>query len=217
MPRMWRSRSGPLRLVALPWRAAPWCLYGCLCGCLFALAAPAQAWVLTINPGPRALYLQVGTGSNNANNATINVVSVSVPAAQVGSGTAQPMTSNSTVSTSFFDNFTVCTPPQQVYIGAYFRQPTTTANVASLQVSTPTALTSGADRIDFTEISWTSTALGNPAADIPAGSFTGGTQFLRNVASNRWVENCLIFSYANRALVPAGTFSGRATYTLTAP
>ena len=60
-------------------------------------------------------------------------------------------------------------------------------------------------------------ALPAAAADIPAGTFTGGTQFLRSVASNRWVENCLSFRYANRALVPAGTFSGRATYTLTAP
>lgn len=204
MPCMRCSRVGPFAL-ALP------------AALLLGAAGAAQAWVLTINPGPRALYLQVGTGSNNANNATVNVVSVTVPAAQVGSGTAQAMTSNSTTSISFFDNYVVCTPPQQVYIGAYFRQPSTTANVASLQVSTPAALTSGANTIPFTEISWTSTALGNAAADIPAGTFTGGTQFLRNVASNRWVENCLSFSYANRNVVPAGTFSGRATYTLTAP
>jgi hypothetical protein len=179
--------------------------------------ATAQAWVLTINPGRRALYLQVGVGSANADNSTVNVVSVTVPAAQVGSGTAQAMTSDSTAAISFFDNFVVCTPPQQVYVGAFFRQPSTTANAASLQVSTPPALTSGPNSIAFTEISWTSTALGNPTADIPPGTFSGGTQFLRSIGSNRWVENCLSFSYANTGLVPAGTFTGRATYTLTAP
>lgn len=178
---------------------------------------PATAWVLTINPGRRALYLQVGTGSANADNTTVNTVSVTVPAATVGSGTAQAMTSDSTAAVSFFDNYVVCQPPAQVYVGAFFRQPSTTANVASLQVSTPPMLTSGANGIAFTEISWTSTALGNAAADIPAGTFTGGTQFLRSIGSNRWVENCLTFSYANRTLVPAGTFVGRATYTLTAP
>jgi hypothetical protein len=186
-------------------------------GCAVFAATAARAWVLTINPGPKAIYLQVGIGTNNASNAAVNTVSVTVPAAQVGNGIAQAMTSDSTQSISFFDNYVVCTPPQQVYIGAYFRQPSTTASVATLQVATPGNLTSGADALPFTEISWTSTALGNTAADIPSGTFTGGTQFLRSIASNRWVENCMIFSYANRNVRPAGTFSGRATYTLTAP
>jgi hypothetical protein len=184
-----------------------------------ALLSPqcVSAWVLTITPGTRAVYLQVGNGTANANNTTINLVSVSVPAAAVGNGTALSMTSDSTQSTSFFDNFAVCNPPAQVYVGGFYRQPTTTTTAAVLQVTSPANLTSGADVIPFSQISWTSTANGNAAADIPAGQFTGGTQLLANIPSNRWLENCHTFSYANTNVVPAGTYNGRVTYTLTAP
>ncbi len=187
---------------------------------LLALAPFAgQAWVLNVTPGARAVYLAVGNATANADNATINRVSVTVPAAAVGTGGAQAMTSNSTQANSPFDNFAVCTPANgQVYIGGFFRLPAASAATAVLQVSTPANLTSGADVIAFSQISWTSTALGNAGADIPAGSFvSGGTRFLRNFAANTYVENCHTFSYANTAPVAAGTYNGRATYTLTAP
>ena len=179
--------------------------------------APSQAWVLTITPGTKALYLQVGNGTNNASNATINRVSVTVPAAAVGNAAPQVMTTNSTHANSFFDGFAVCVVPAQMYVGGFFRQPTTTATVASLQITTPPNLLSGTDTIPFSEISWTSTAIGNATADVPAGTFTGGTQFLVNIPSNRWLENCHTFSYANSNVRPAGTFTGRAVYTVTAP
>ena len=191
-----------------------WLALACL------MAAPsAQAWVLTIGPGTRAVYLAVGNATPNADNATVNLVSVNLSAAAVLSGAPQAMTSNSTQATSPADNFTVCNPAiGQVYIGGFFRLPTTNATTAVLQVSTPASLTSGANTIPFNQISWTSTALGNAAADIPAGSFvSGGTRFLRNFAANSYVENCHSFSYANTAPVAAGTYNGRATYTLTAP
>jgi hypothetical protein len=177
----------------------------------------AQAWVITITPGARTVYLGVGNSTTNAANATINLVSVTVPAAVVGTGAAQAMTSNSTQAVSPLDNFTVCVPPNQVYIGGYFREPATTANVARLQVTTPATLSNGVDTLPFTQISWTSTALGNATADIPAGTFNGGTLFLRNFASNTYVENCHTFSYANTNLVAAGVYNGRATYTLANP
>jgi hypothetical protein len=186
---------------------------GLLCCATFG----ADAWVITITPGTRTVYLGVGNSTTNAANATINLVSVTVPANVVGTGAAQAMTSNSTQANSPLDNFTVCVPPNQVYIGGYFREPSTTANVARLQVTTPAALTSGADTLPFTQISWTSTALGNAAADIPAGTFNGATLFLRNITSNTYVENCHTFSYANTNLVAAGVYNGRATYTLTSP
>ena len=182
-----------------------------------ASGAPAHGWVLTVTPGTRAIFLQVGNGANNANLGTINVVSVAVPSAAVGSGTAQAMTTDSTQSTSFFDGFAVCNPPAQMYVGGFFRQPSTTAATATVQVASPTNLVSGTDTIPFSQISWTSTANGNATADIPAGSFTGGTQFLVNIPSNRWLENCHVFSYANASVVPAGTFTGRVVYTMTAP
>ena len=177
----------------------------------------ADAWVLTVTPGARRVYLAVGNATTDAANATINLVSVTVPSNVVGTGAAQAMTSNSTQANSPFDGYTVCVPPNQVLVSGYLREPSTTANVAQLQVTTPASLTSGTDTLPFTEISWTSTALGNAAADIPAGTFNGGTLFLRNIASNTYVENCHTFTYANTNLVAAGVYNGRATYTLTAP
>ncbi len=186
-------------------------------GLLCCATFNAAAWVLTITPGARTVYLGVGNSTTNAANATINLVSVTVAASAVGTGAAQAMSSDSTQANSPYDGFTVCVPPNQVYIGGYFREPSTTANVAALQVTTPATLTSGADTLPFTQISWSSTALGNATADIPAGTFNGATLFLRNISSNTYVENCHTFSYANTNVVAAGVYNGRATYTLTAP
>jgi hypothetical protein len=185
-----------------------------LTAALYSTLPSANAWVLNVTPGPRTIGLTVG---NNVVGATPNIVSVTVPAAALGTGAAQAMTSDSTQANSPFDNFAVCVPPNQVYVGGYLRELTTGANSATLSVSTPATLSNGTETIPFTQISWTSTALGNAAADIPAGTFTGGNIVLRNIASNTWVENCHTFSYANTNVVAAGTYTGRATYTLVAP
>ena len=183
---------------------------------VFALTTPiAHAWVLNVTPGPRTIGLIVG---NNAAGAAPNIVSVTVPAAVLGTGALQAMTSDSTQAASPFDNFTVCVPPNQVYVGGYLRELVTGGNSATLSVTTPATLSNGTETISFTQISWTSTSIGNGgAADIPAGTFNGGNLVLRNIASNRWVENCHIFSYANTNFVAAGIYTGRATYTLVAP
>jgi hypothetical protein len=179
----------------------------------------ASAWVLTLTPGSRQLFLMVGVGTAGAANGTINTVSVSVPALSVGNGAAQAMTSNSNQAASPYDGYIVCNPPAQVYVGGSYRQPNATTGAASatLTVTTPASLTSGADTIPFSQISWTSTANGNPAADIPAGTFNGGTLTLANFGRNTFVENCFTYSYANSAIAPAGTFTGRASFTLTTP
>lgn len=174
----------------------------------------AHAWDLAYPAGPRTIGLTVG---NNVIGGTPNVVSVTVPASVLGTGVAQAMTSDSTQAASPLDGFTTCVPPNQVYIGGYLRQPTTTANVAALSVSTTGPLTNGSETIPFSEISWTSTALGNPTQDIPAGSFATNPLLLRNIGSNRYVENCHTFSYANTNFVAAGIYTGRATYTLSLP
>ena len=181
--------------------------------------ASASAWVLTLTPGPKQLFLMVGVGSPGASTAQVNVVSVTVPAASVGNGTAQAMTSDSTQSTSPYDNYAVCNPPAQVYVGGSYRQPNATTGAASatLQVSTPATLTSGTDSIAFSQIKWSSTANGNAAADIPAGAFNGGTLFLANVPRNVYLENCFTYSYTNDAVVPAGSYTGRAVFTLSVP
>lgn len=192
-----------------------------------AAAQESAAWVLTISNGPKAAFLQVGNGSYSGfyntggtplNNATINTVSVTVPASAVGSGTSQQMTSNSTQSVSFYDNFAVCNPPAQVYVGGWVRTPTGSGS-GVLSVTSPASLTSATTprTIPFTQISWTSTANGNATPDIPAGTFTGGTQALRTIAAGTWVENCHTFFYANTAVVDAATYTGQVTYTLVVP
>jgi hypothetical protein len=190
-------------------------------------AVQANAYSVNIGTGTRAMYFQVGNGSYTGsytgsgtpgNNATINQVTVTVPAAQIGSGTAQAMTSNSTQAVSFYDNYAFCNPPAQVYIGGFFRLPGTTGT-ATLSVSTGANLVSATgDTIPFTQISWTSSGNGDTGAEaIPGGSFTGGTQTLRTFTVNTWNESCHTFSYANSASVASGTYTGRATYTLSAP
>lgn len=190
-------------------------------------AGSANAWILNINPGARQIYIQVGNGSYTggnynaggtpANNSTVNVVSVNIPAASLGNGSALPMTSNSTTANSFYDGYAVCNPPNQVYIGGWVRVPGSTGS-GVMSVSTPASLvnTSG-DTIPFSSISWTSTANGDSTAHIAAGTFNGGTITLASIAANRWVENCMTFSYANTAVYAAGTYTGRAIYTLSLP
>lgn len=190
-----------------------------------ALPRAAQAWILTGlgTNNPARVFMMVGNGASALwqSNATVNTVRVTVPAAQVGTGVAQTMTSDSTQATSPYDGFTVCTPPAQVYVGAaYQRRLTTQSATASLQVTAPASLTNASgDTIPISEISWTVSALGNDPnpASIPAGTFAGGTQFLTSVDQGTMRENCHTFRFANTALRPEGTYSAQVTYTLTAP
>lgn len=195
-------------------------------GAAVAACGPAYAWIFTITPGAREIYLQVGAGTYNGGNynaggkpgtnTTINVVSVTVPAASVGNGAAQAMTSNSTVSLSFYDGFAVCNPPSQVYVGAWSR-PGAGSNAATVTVTSPATLSNGVSSIPFSQISWTSTANGNATADLAGGTFNGGSVTLATIAPNTWVEDCFTFSYANAAVAAAGTYTGRAVYTISLP
>jgi hypothetical protein len=194
---------------------------------LLAAHGGACAFSVNIGTGSRAIYLQVGNGTftgtysgggTPGNNATVNRVSVTVPAAAVGSGTAQAMTSNSTQATSYYDNYAFCNPPNQVYIGGFYRRPGTTGT-ATLTVTTPANLTNATgDTIPFTQISWTSSGNGDAGAQpIPAGTFSGGAQTLATFNVNTWNESCHTFRYENDFTVAAGTYTGRATYTMSAP
>lgn len=192
-----------------------------------ATACAASAFSVSISPGSKRVYLQVGVGSFTGNfatggsggtNTTINTVSVTVPASVVGSGSAQQMTSDSTQAVSFYDGRTFCNPPSQVYIGGYVRSGA--GNAAASLTVTPSAanLTNASgDTIPFTEISWTASGIGDVAQAIPSGSFTGGTQTLASFGTNQWMESCHTFSYANSTSVASGTYTGRATYTLSLP
>ena len=192
---------------------------------LIALAPVAHAYTITISTGPRAIYLQVGaggyvgfysSGGTPGNSSTINVVSVSVPAASVGNGTTQAMTSNSTVSQSPIDGFAFCTPPSQVYIGAWSR-PGSGSGVATLTVSTPANLTNGTNSVPFSQIAWVMSGNGDTVFQFPNGTFSSGTQTLATIPANTWKEQCMRFTYANTLVPAAGTYSGRATYTLSLP
>lgn len=177
---------------------------------------------------PRTIYLQVGVGSFTANynsggtpqdNTTVNTVTVTVPAAQVGSGVAQVMTTDSTVSNSFYDGFTFCNAPAQLYIGGFYRS-VAAGGAATVRATVPTSLVNaGGQTIPFSQVSWTSSGNGDGAAaqPFPAGTFTPGTQVIGGIARNQWAESCHTFSYANTNVVAAGTYTGRVTYTLSTP
>lgn len=198
----------------------------------FALASAGSAWAftVTISPGnPRAIYLQVGVGGftgtysgggTPGNNATVNLVSVAVPASAVGSGAAQAMITNSTVGASSYDGFVFCNTPAQLYIGGFYRFNSNAAGAAATMTATAPAnlISAAGDTIPFSEISWTSSGNGDTGAQpFPAGAFTGAAQTIGTITRNRWSESCHTFSYANTSVRPAGTYNGRVTYTLTAP
>ena len=210
-------------------RTWPVLALGCLLGC--GLPADAGAFVVNITPTSTQaqIYLRVGDGAFNgtyigggtpAASATITRVSVSVPAAAVGNGSAQAMTTNAAQATSFYDGYAFCNLPAQLYIGGYNRGGTGGAGGnGTLTVTAPATLTNGAgNSIPFSQISWTSTGNGDTGAQpFPAGAFTGGTQTLATFPVNTWRESCHTFSYANANRVAAGTYTGRVTYTLSVP
>jgi hypothetical protein len=187
----------------------------------------AGAYTITIGTGTKAAYLRVGdgtiTGGNYngggtpAANATVNLASVTVPATAVGDTVDQAMTGSGRI-TSDLDGFVFCNAGQ-VYIGTFFRLPTAASQSATLRVTSPTTLTSSSGgTIPISQISWTSSGNGDTGAQpIPAGSFSSGTQTLATLQSNIWNESCHTFSYGNDAIVPAGTYNARVTYTLATP
>lgn len=202
------------------------------CAALLACAPSISAYTVNIAPrSPRTIYLQVGVGAftggnynsggTPATNATINVVSVTVPAAQVGNGTAQAMTTNSTASLSFLDSFAFCNVPGQLYIGGFYRSTSASAGsaTATLTATSPANLVNGGGQtIPFSQIRWTSSGNGDTGGQpFPAGTFVGGSQTIGTIRRNQWAESCHSFSYINAAVRAAGTYTGRVTYTLTAP
>jgi hypothetical protein len=203
-------------------------LMACFAATIFvATQQPAFAFLVTITPGTKALFLQVGNGTftgtfsaggTPGNNTTVNKVSVAVPASAVGNGTAQQMSTDSTQTQSPYDAFVFCSIPTEVYVGGFFRIPSG-ASTASLSVSSPANLQNASgDTIPFSEISWASRGNSDPTpSTIPGGTFNGGTLGIYSFSSNTWAESCHRFSYANTKVVPAGTYTGRVTYTLSAP
>ncbi len=190
----------------------------------------AAAWSLSITSGGRRLFLHVGNGALSGSSGTlngtagrsgpVNLVAVTVPAAQLGNGTPLAMTSDSTQNISLYGdgNNTCPTPASQVMVGAGYRRNGGAAN-ATLTVSSPANLTNAnGETIPIGQISWTVAAPGSGVPNVIApGTFNGGTQNLATVPGNTYIENCHTFSYANSAVRAAGTYNGRVTYTLASP
>jgi hypothetical protein len=197
---------------------------------LLAAAGSAAAYTVNLNPAaPQEIYLQVGVGAFSKNynagglpgiNTTINTVSTTLATGVVGNGTAQAMTTNSTAAQSYWDGFTFCTVPAQLYIGGFFRTTGATTAAAVVTATVPAALTdTTGDSIPFSEINWTSSGIADPPTEpFPAGTFvSGGVQTVGSMASNTWNESCWTFSYLNTKVAAAGTYTGAVLYTMTAP
>jgi hypothetical protein len=200
-------------------------------------AGDALAFTATlVAAAPNTIYLQVGNGTftggnytpidpngkptgSPGTNTTINVVSASVTAANVGNGTAQAMTTDSSASNSFWSGFAICNLPQQLYIGGFYRTNKTGTGAVSVIATVPTSLTDAAgDTIPFSQISWTSGGnLDTGAEPFPAGSFSGTTLNVGSIGQNQWAESCWTFSYQNTVVPAAGIYTGRVLYTLAAP
>jgi hypothetical protein len=212
----------PSALLRLPPSALPALVCLALAGSL-----PAQAYTVTIGTGTKAAYLRVGdgtiTGGNYgaggvpAANTTVNLVSVNVAAAVVGNTVDQAMTGTGRL-TSDLDGFVFCNAGQ-VYVGGFFRLPNTANQSATVSITSPANLTTGGGQvIPISQISWTSSGIGDTGAQpFPAGTFTGGTQPLATLLRNTWNESCHSFVYGNDAIVAAGTYNARVTYTMATP
>jgi len=167
-----------------------------ICIAVLPTALPAGAFTVNITAAnPKAIYLQIGVGTftggnynaggTPANNATVNTVSVTVPASAVGTGAAQTMTTNSTASNSLYDGYAFCNAPTQLYVGGFYRN-TANTGAATLTATSPANLVSaGGDTIPFTQIRWTSSGNGDTGAQpFPAGTFAGGTQDRKSTRLN---------------------------------
>ena len=159
---------------------------------------------------PKILYLRVGAGTNFANNTTINLISFTVPAASVGSGT--PIAA--TAASGDLNNGTVTAR----VIG-------NNGNV-TLSSTTTGPLNNGiGDTISYGQIS-TSAAVLTSATALPAPALADGATTTTTVTAVAKVVNRdaqWTYSYLNAGVVAPGTYggvntnAGRVTYTASMP
>ncbi|MCY7319232.1 MAG: hypothetical protein LH617_10995 [Ramlibacter sp.] len=164
---------------------------------------------------PRVLFLQVGTGTNLADNTAVDLLTFTVPAASLGNGIdivpTSPTVTAGAVTVRVFGN---------------------NGNI-SLTTTSPGAMTNAtADTLPWSEIVVTATAAAVPAAGylgaviphppIPAAAGTSAASTI--TATNKVVrqEGVWTFAYDNTVGYAAGTYgtstnNGRLTYTATLP
>jgi hypothetical protein len=174
-----------------------------------ALAASAKVdFTITV---PKVLFLQVGTGTNMAANAAVNLITFTVPAANVGDGSVIAATAgsgdlgNGTVTAKVVGNNGTITFTSTT-LGALSNGAGDTISYG--QISTAVAaLTSG-------------TALAHPAlADAATTTVTLNPAPAKVISRDaRWT-----YSYTNANVVAPGTYggvntnNGRVTYTASMP
>ena len=151
---------------------------------------------------PKVLYLQVGTGTYFTNVATVNGVTFTVPAANVGDAGA--IAGSAPVTVRVVGN---------------------NGNI-TLNATTLGALGNGSgDTISFTQIVGSSdnANLAHPAAFVDGGTSANVT-VTPNIGTKVTDRSALwSFNYSNAAVVPPGTYGGvnannsRVTYTATMP
>jgi hypothetical protein len=159
---------------------------------------------------PKTLFLQVGTGTANATNATINQIAFSVPAANVGDSSVIAATAgsgdlgNGTVTAKVLGN----------------------NGTITFSSTTVGALSNGAgDSISYGQIgtatatNTTATILAHPALADGATTTISLTPVGKVVNQDaRWT-----YTYRNQSIVPPGTYGGvntnnsRVTYTVAMP
>jgi hypothetical protein len=142
---------------------------------------------------PRFLFLQVGTGTLLAANATIDTISFAPAVAVVGNSTAVAGTGG---------NLTGGAVTARI-IG-------NTGNV-TLAATGPANLTSGSDTIPWTQIATAVTGgVTHPTINGANATFTAASGVVN-------VNGTWTYSYLNTITPAAGTYTGQVLYTATAP
>jgi hypothetical protein len=164
-----------------------------------AAALPAVARLDFRIVVPRMIFLSVGTGTNFADNTTVDRVDFNLTAADVGSGVA--------VAGALGTGAGYPVPVRVLGNGGNI---TLTANgVAG-------GLTNGVQTVPWTQITGTSSSLALPNPAIGNG-VAGAASTLTATAGVVNQSATWSFSYANSAAVAAGTYNGRVTYTAALP
>jgi len=170
---------------------------------------------------PKVLFLQVGAGTNMADNTTVNKVSFDVPAASLGNSTAVAGTGGDLAG----GGVTVRVLGNS---GTVTLTNATTGQLSSGVAGNPTVpwtdivVTPGA--LTSTTTGYTNAAIAHPPFNNAVGGGASATATTLTASAGLVRrEGSWTFAYANTATLPAGTYgdtvgnNGRVTYTATAP
>lgn len=143
---------------------------------------------------PKFVFLQVGTGSMMADNGTIDVISVSVPAASIGNSTPVAATGGNLTGGA---------------VTVVVRGNNGNMTLAS---TSPADLSNGSgDNIAWTQIATAITGgTAHPTINGAAETYTAAGKVVNAVGT--WT-----YSYLNSITPAPGTYTGQVTYTATTP